>query len=251
MTDREFEGRTALVTGGSRGIGRAICVRLAGAGAAVSINYTADGEAARATLAAVEAAGGRGMTVRGDVADPDQVARMVAETEAGLGPVDLLAASAGIAARTPHDGIDYAKWRRMMAVNVDGTLHAILAVKDGMIARGFGRIVCLASIAGLFARPRLIAYGVSKAAVIALVRNIAPGIAPAIRINAVAPGLTETDMIADIEQPARDAMVADTPLGRVGTPGEIAELAAFLLSERAAFTTGQTVVADGGRVTLP
>lgn len=251
MTDRDFEGRTALVTGGSRGIGRAICARLAAGGAAVAVNYAAREDAARETLAAVEAAGGRGMVVRGDVADPDAVARMVAETEAELGPIDLLAANAGIAAATAHDEIDLARWRRMMAVNVDGTLHSVLAVKGGMIARGFGRIVCLASIAGLFARPGLIAYGVSKAAVIALVRNIAPGIAPAVRINAVAPGLTETDMIADIPGSRRAAMVADTPLGRVGKPEEIAELAAFLLSEKSAFTTGQTVVADGGRVTLP
>ena len=251
MTDRDFEGKTALVTGGSRGIGRAICVRLAAGGAAVAVNYAAREDAARETLAAVEAAGGRGTVVRGDVADPDAVARMVAETEAELGPIDLLAANAGIAAATAHDEIDLARWRRMMAVNVDGTLHSVLAVKDGMIARGFGRIVCLASIAGLFARPGLIAYGVSKAAVIALVRNIAPGIAPAVRINAVAPGLTETDMIADIPKSRRAAMVADTPLGRVGKPEEIAELAAFLLSEKSAFTTGQTVVADGGRVTLP
>ncbi len=251
MTEQDFEGRTALVTGGARGIGRAICVRLAGAGAAVAINYASSESAAQDTLAAVEAAGSRGVLVPGDVADAEQVARMVSETEAALGPIDLLVANAGIAASTAHDQIDYAQWRRMMAVNVDGTLHAILAVKDGMIARGFGRIVCLASIAGLFARPNLIAYGVSKAAVIALVRNLAPGIAPAVRINAVAPGLTDTDMLGGIEKPRLDAMIADTPLKRLGKPEEIAELAAFLLSERSAFTTGQTIVADGGRVMLP
>ena len=139
----------------------------------------------------------------------------------------------------------------MMAVNVDGVLHCVLVVKDGMIERGFGRIVCVASIAGLFARPHMIAYAVSKAAVIALVRNLAPGLAPAVRINAVAPGLTDTDMLGGIDKPALDALVAGTPLGRLGTPREIAELAAFLLSERSAFTTGQTVVADGGRIMLP
>lgn len=251
MTERDFEGRTALVTGGSRGIGRAVCVRLAEAGAAVAVNYAADEKAARETLAAVESAGGRGVAVQGDVSDADRVAAMAAEAESALGPIDLLVANAGIAKAGAHDDIDLADWRRMMAVNVDGVLHCVLAVKDGMIERGFGRIVCVASIAGLFARPHMIAYAVSKAAVIALVRNLAPGLAPAVRINAVAPGLTDTDMIGGMDKPALDALVAGTPLGRLGTPREIAELAAFLLSERSAFTTGQTVVADGGRVMLP
>ena len=251
MAEREFAGRTALVTGGSRGIGRAVCVRLAEDGAAVAVNYTADEDAAHETLRAVRETGAQGVAVRADVSDSDEVARMVADTELRLGHVDLLVTSAGVAWASSHDNFDLERWRRMMAVNVDGTLHAILAVKDGMIARGFGRIVCLASIAGLFARPALIGYGVSKAAVIALARNLAPGLAPAVRINAVAPGLTETDMIGDIPASRLSAMVADTPLGRVGKPREIAELAAFLLSERSAFTTGQTVVADGGRVMLP
>lgn len=251
MTERDFEGRTALVTGGSRGIGRAVCVRLAEAGAAVAVNYAADEEAARETLAAVESAGGRGVAVQGDVSDAGRVAAMAAEAEAALGPIDLLVANAGIGKGGAHDDIDLADWRRMMAVNVDGVLHCVLAVKDGMIERGFGRIVCVASIAGLFARPHMIAYAVSKAAVIALVRNLAPGLAPAVRINAVAPGLTDTDMLGGIDKPALDALVAGTPLGRLGTPREIAELAAFLLSERSAFTTGQTVVADGGRIMLP
>lgn len=189
--------------------------------------------------------------MRGDVSDAGRVAAMAAEAEAALGPIDLLVANAGIAKAGAHDDIDLADWRRMMAVNVDGVLHCVLAVKDGMIERGFGRIVCLASIAGLFARPHMIAYAVSKAAVIALVRNLAPGLAPAVRINAVAPGLTNTDMIGGMDKQALDALVAGTPLGRLGTPREIAELAAFLLSERSAFTTGQTVVADGGRVMLP
>ena len=251
MPDREFEGRVALVTGGSRGIGRAICARLARAGAAVAVGYADNADAARETLDAVKAAGGRGVLVRGDVADADDVARMNAETEGALGPVDLLVANAGIAIGGGHDALRLEDWRRTMAVNVDGVLHAVMAVKDGMIRRGFGRIVCMASIAGLFARPRLVSYAVSKAAVIALTRNIAPGLAPAVRINAVAPGLTDTDMIADIPEERRAAMIADTPLERLGKPEEIAELAAFLLSERSAFTTGQTVVADGGRVMLP
>lgn len=251
MAEREFEGKTALVTGGSRGIGRAVCVRLAQSGAAVAVNYAADENAARDTLAAVEAAGGRGAVVRADVADAGAVRRMAAETESALGPVDILVASAGIASGAAHDKIDLADWRRTMAVNVDGTLHAVMAVKDGMIERGFGRIVCIASIAGLFARPGMIAYAVSKAAVVALARNFAPGLAPAVRINAVAPGLTDTDMLSTVSQSWLDAMVAETPLKRIGKPEEIAELTAFLLSERSAFTTGQTVVADGGRIMLP
>jgi 3-oxoacyl-[acyl-carrier protein] reductase len=252
MASQELAGRTALVTGGSRGIGRAVCVRLAQEGARVAINYASNEGAAREAQALVEAAGADCMVVRADVSDPDAVAAMVAEVERGLGPVDLLAAAAGIAPTERRGAVPFETWRRIMAVNLDGTYLPVMALKDGMIARGFGRIVCFASIAGLRPRPGMLAYGTSKAAVIAFARNCSEAFAPQIRINCIAPGLIDTDMpAASLDAATRQRMIDATPLGRIGRPEEMAELALFLLSERSSFITGQTYVADGGRVTLP
>jgi len=252
MAAKELAGRTALVTGGSRGIGRAVCVRLAQEGARVALNYTSNEAAAREARALVEAEGTDCLLVKADVADPDAVAAMVADVERGLGPIDLLVAAAGIAPTETRGEVAFETWRRIMAVNLDGTFLPVMGLKDGMIARGFGRIVCFASIAGLRPRPAMLAYGTSKAAVVAFARNCAEAFAPQIRINCIAPGLIDTDMpAASLDQATRLRMIDATPLGRIGRPEEMAELALFLLSERSSFITGQTYVADGGRVTLP
>jgi 3-oxoacyl-[acyl-carrier protein] reductase len=252
MASKELAGRTALVTGGSRGIGRAVCVRIAREGAQVALNYTSNDGAAREAKALVEAEGVACALVKGDVSDPAAVAAMVAQAERALGPVDLLVTSAGIAPTEVKGEIDFATWRRIMAVNLDGTFLPIMALKDGMIARGFGRIVCFASIAGLRPRPAMLGYGTSKAGVIAFARSCSEAFAPQIRINCIAPGLIDTDMpAASLTPEIRQRMIDATPLHRLGRAEEMAELALFLLSERASFTTGQTYVADGGRVTLP
>ena len=249
--EKELADRTALVTGGGRGIGRATCVRLAKAGARVAINYAADEKAAEQTRRLVEAEGARCTLIKADVSDPDDVRRMVEEAGA-LGPIDLLVHSAGVPEAGPHDQLDFATWRRVMAVNLDGTFLTVMAVKDGMIARGYGRIVCLASIAGLRPRPTMLAYGTSKAGVIAFARNCSEAFAPHIRINCIAPGLIDTDMPASsLSEAVRQRMIDATPLKRIGQPEEMAELALFLLSERSSFITGQVISADGGRVTLP
>jgi len=252
MAAQELAGRTALVTGGSRGIGRAVCVRLAREGARIALNYAGNAEAARAAQALVEAEGAACALVKADVSDPAAVAAMVADAERALGPIDLLVTSAGIAPTETRGEVSFETWRRIMAVNVDGTFLPVMAVKDGMIARGFGRIVCFASIAGLRPRAAMLAYSTSKAAVVGFARSCSEAFAPAIRINCIAPGLIDTDMpAASLTPEIRQRMVDATPLKRIGRPEEMAELALFLLSERASFITGQTCVADGGRVTLP
>ena len=244
-----FDDRTALVTGGSRGIGRAICLRLAECGARIAINYARDAAAAMAVRDLITDAGGQAMTIQADVSDPGQVADMVDQAAAALGPVDLLVCNAGIGAKGAP--FSHESWRAVQSVNVDGTILPIMAVKDGMIARHYGRIVCIASIAGLRPRPQNVAYATSKATVIAFVRNFAPLIAPHVRLNAIAPGLIETDMIVAMDQERRQRMIAETPLGRIGEASEIAEMAHFLLSDRSSYTTGQTLVASGGRVSVP
>ena len=177
---------------------------------------------------------------------------MVANVEKTLGPIDLLVTSAGIAPDETRGQVALDEWRRTMAVNLDGTFLPIMAVKDGMIARGFGRIVCFASIAGLRPRPAMLAYSTSKAAVVGFARSCSEAFAPEIRINTIAPGLIETDMpAASLDAATRQRMIEATPLRRIGRPEEMAELALFLLSERSSYTTGQVYVADGGRVTLP
>jgi 3-oxoacyl-[acyl-carrier protein] reductase len=252
MAARELAGRTALVTGGARGIGRAVCVRLAQEGARLGINYASNDAAARETERLVRAAGAECALLKADVSEPKAVAAMVAEAEGTLGPIDLLVASAGIAPTEERGEVPFETWRRIMAVNLDGTYLPIMAAKDGMIARGFGRIVCFASIAGLRPRPAMLAYGTSKAAVVAFARSCSEAFAPQIRIKCIAPGLIDTDMpAASLDQATRQRMIDATPLGRIGRPEEMAELALFLLSERSSFITGQTYVADGGRVTLP
>ena len=146
-------------------------------------------------------------------------------------------------------------WRRILSVNLDGTFHCVWRAKEGMLARGDGRIVCISSINGLAPsriRPdRLIAYGTSKSAVIGFSRNCATAFGPAIRVNCVAPGLIDTDMTRDMSDEMRQRIVESTPARRTGTPDDIAELTCFLLSDAAGFITGQTYVASGGLVTLP
>jgi 3-oxoacyl-[acyl-carrier protein] reductase len=252
MASQELAGRTALVTGGSRGIGRAVCVRLAREGARVAINYASSEPAAREAERLVRDEGSECLLLKADVSDPAAVAAMVAQAERTLGPIDLLVTSAGIAPTEARGEVAFETWRRIMAVNVDGTFLPIMAVKNGMIARGFGRIVCFASIAGLRPRPVMLAYSTSKAAVIGFARSCSEAFAPHVRVNCIAPGLIDTDMpAASLDQATRQRMIDATPLKRIGRPEEMAELALFLLSERSSFTTGQVYVADGGRVTLP
>ncbi len=244
----EFEGRTALVTGGSRGIGRSTCVMLAEHGARVAINYTSNEEAANVTLGMVEDAGAEGMIVRADVSSEADVTRMVAEVRGRMGPVDLLVNNAGIVMNQLHAELTFADWKRMFEVNVDGVFLATWAVKDEMIARKYGRIVNLASLAGVILKKDMIHYATTKASVISFTRHCAVAFAPHnVRVNCVAPGLTDTEMARSGNPDMIDQLIASTPLGRMAVPGEMASVIRFLLSDDASFVTGQTVVACGGR----
>jgi len=252
MVEAAFQGRHVLVTGGSRGIGQAAALRLASEGANVSINYLARLEPAEATVRQIEQLGRRAVAIAGDVSRPQHAARIVEQARNALGPIDILVHCAGYSVVEPADQVTWESWKQTMNVNLDGTFNMIYAVKDDMIQRRFGRIVTTSSVAGLRQRKNQVHYSASKAAVIAMTRCLAEAWAESnVRVNCVCPGLTETEMSYALTPEARQSVISQTPLGRVGAPEEIANVIRFLASEESSFMTGQTLVACGGRVMLP
>ena len=252
MSEPDFENRTVLVTGGSRGIGRACCQRLARAGARIAINYHARQDDALETARLVEAAGAAAMVVQANVADPKSVETMVARVNEQLGPIDMLVNNAGVFEYVMHEQMTLDHWRRTLDVNLTGLYIVTWAVKDQMIERKFGRIVNMSSISALRSRPYGIAYAASKAGVIAFTKSASEALIPFnIRMNAVAPGLIETEIIDDVDQAVLDRIIEQTPMKRIGQADEIADVVHFLLSEASRFMLGQTLVACGGRVMLP
>ncbi len=251
MQESEFTGRTALITGGGRGIGRAISLQLAREGARVAVGYIRDEKAAKSVQQEIAALGGQCELFQVDVSDADQVQNTVSAVEHSLGPIDFLVPSAGIVAYDDENSDPIGAWRHVMAVNVDGTYYVVRAVMGGMVDRGYGRIVCLSSIAGIDPSPNLAAYSASKAAVIALVKSWAKGLGPHVRVNAVAPGYIDTDMVSDVQGDERQEVIDQTPMGRFGKAEENAELVCFLLSQKSSFTTGQTYLSSGGLLMAP
>lgn len=248
MQSRIFAGQTALVTGGARGIGRAISQMLAREGARVAVNYAQNEQAAHECLQLIEDHAEKAIAVQADVSKQEEVQRMVERVESELGPVDLLVNNAGIAKTVPHDQLTFADWKRMMDINVDGCFLTTWAVKDGMIKRNYGRIVNVSSIAGIELKSRMIHYAVSKAAMIALTRNCSEAFAPHnVRVNCVAPGLTNTDLAKSANPGLIKEIIGITPMGRMAAPEEIASVVRFLLSDESSFVTGQTLAACGGR----
>ena len=242
-----FENRTAVVTGGARGIGRAICKMLADNGARVAINYQQNESAARDTLALVEASGATGLIVQADVSQEADVERMMHEVRTNFGPVDLLVNNAGIAATEEHGEFGFDVWKRMFEVNVDGPFLTTWAVKDEMVERQYGRIVNISSLAAVILKGNMIHYATTKAAIITFTRNCAQGLAPHVRVNCLAPGLTDTELARSGNPGLVDQLIAATPLGRMADPSEMASVVRFLLSDESSFVTGQTLVACGGR----
>ena len=251
MNPKDLAGKTALITGGSRGIGRAIALRLARHGANVAINYLSRDDDALKTQKDVQQEGVQCTLVKGDVSDPASVDMMVKKARQALGPIDLLVANAAISIIESHQEISWETWKRTMSINLDSVFLSIMAVKDEMLARQYGRIVCLSSIAALRPRQRQIHYASSKGAIISMVRCCAEAFAPHVRVNCIAPGLIETEMGALLGPQALQAIIEGTPLGRLGQPEEIANVAYFLLSDQSSFMTGQTIAVSGGRVMLP
>jgi 3-oxoacyl-[acyl-carrier protein] reductase len=241
----ELAGKVALVTGAARGIGAAIARRLAREGAVVclvDVRNTDD------LAAAIRADGGHAFPVRLDITDAEAVTAAVDALVGERGSVDILVNNAGIVARGTLADLTPEIWRRVFAVNVDGTFHLCRAVVPHMIRRGGGRILTVTSIAGkmgdVTAAP---VYGASKGALNSLTRSLARQLAVhGITVNAVAPHAIETDMSAEWSEEKRRAVIAGIPLGRLGRPEEVAEAALFLVSDGASFITGEILDVNGG-----
>ena len=237
----------ALVTGASRGIGRAIARELAGEGYAVCVNYCQHRQEAEDLAEELRCGGQDAVAVQADAASRSAVETMVRTVERELGPVTLLVNNAGISRQCLFQDMDDETWDRFFAVNVGGAKNAIQAVLPHMLSEKTGCIVNLTSIWGLRGASCEVAYAATKAALVGLTRSLALELAPShIRVNAVAPGSIETDMVRMLGPETRDLLIEETPLGRLGTPEDVAHAVAFLASEKASFLTGQILTADGG-----
>ena len=242
----KLKGKTALVTGGSRGIGRAVCEFLGREGADVAVNYVSNAEAAQGAVEAVASAGGSAVAVMADVADPEAVARMFAEINAAFGGVDILVNNAGVWRGGKLSRLCPADWNKVFDVNLKGMLLCTQYALKTMTARGGGKIINISSVIGLTGYPGDTVYGASKAGIIGFTKSLAKEVAKnGINVNAVAPGIIATDMNAALEEKTRNKLVDSIPLGYLGKPEDIAEVVSFLACG-AGYVTGQVWAVDGG-----
>ena len=244
-----LEGKVALVTGGSRGIGRAIALKLAGEGAAVAINYAGNAKAAEEVKASIEAAGGKAMVVQADVSSAEAVDAMVEAVVNELGGIDILVNNAGIT----RDGLlmrmKEADWDAVINTNLKGVFYCTKAVSKLMMKKRSGRIVNMASVVGLTGNAGQANYAAAKSGVIGFSKSMAKELASrGITVNMVAPGYIETDMTAVLSDKVREAMISTVPLARAGQAEDVAGAVLFLVSDLASYITGQVINVDGGMV---
>ena len=235
--DYRFSGRVALVTGGASGIGAAVARRLVSEDASVA-SFDLQPESAEGVLA-----------LDGDVSESADIEAAVQRVEEELGPIDVLVCSAGVPGESlPSMEISDEEWRRVLAINTNGVFFCNRTVAPGMVDRGYGRIVNVASIAGKEGNPMAAAYSASKAAVIALTKAIGKDLArTGVLVNCVAPAVIETPILEGVSQAHIDYMVERIPMGRMGSPDEVAALICWLASEECSFSTGATYDISGGR----
>jgi 3-oxoacyl-[acyl-carrier protein] reductase len=252
-----LENKTALITGASRGLGRAIALRFAEEGASVALNYMKNQELAEEICRRVVSSGGNAMSVQADVADRAQVDQMVETVLRQFRQIDILINNAGVSIPSTLLQASWQDLDRMIDVNLKGVIHCARAVAGDMIQRRYGRIVNLASIAGLGTSfVGTSGYAATKAAVISLTKRLALELAAHdVTVNAIAPGFIKTDMalrsgVTTEVRPDLEAVTRKTMLGRLGEPEDIAHAALFLASDEASFITAQTLTVDGGRMDL-
>ena len=241
--------KVALITGASRGIGRAEAIKLAHCGYAVCINYIERRDKAEELVQQLEASGCEAMCWQADVADRRAVREMVEAVKKRFGNITLLVNNAGIAKQCLFQDITDEYWRRIFDVNLNGTFNTIQEVLPDMLHAHEGCIINTASIWGEHGASCEVAYSTTKHAIVGLTRSLAQELAPSnIRVNCVAPGVIDTDMVQVLGEETLHMLAEETPAGRLGKPEDIAALTAFLASEEAAFITGQVITSDGGFV---
>lgn len=239
--------KVALITGSSRGIGRAEAIALARDGYAVCVNCVEREDKAQELAAQLRSEGCEAMWYKADVADAAAVKQMVAEVEKTLGAVTLLVNNAGIAKQCLFQDMTEDYWKRIFDVNLNGAFNTIQAVLPHMLHEHSGCIINTSSIWGQHGASCEVAYSATKHAIIGLTRSLAQELAPTnIRVNCVAPGVINTDMVQVLGRETLDALAEDTPAGRLGRPEDIAAVVSFLASDAASFITGQVITSDGG-----
>jgi 3-oxoacyl-[acyl-carrier protein] reductase len=245
----DLTGKVALVTGGSRGIGRAIALALAQQGASVAVNYVSNAQAAGEVVQRITGCGGKAVAVQGDVAQAVDAKRIVDETVAAFDGLHILVNNAGLTQDDLLLRMSEEAWDRVMAVDLRGAYLCSKAALRPMIRQRWGRIINIASVAGLVGNAGQANYAAAKAGLIGLTKSIAKEVASRnVTANAIAPGLVQTEMTADLSEGQQQAVLTLVPLGRAATPEEIAPAAVFFASEEAGYITGCVLAVDGGLV---
>lgn len=240
-------GARALVTGASRGIGKAIAVALANEGADVAINYNVRDREADEVARAIEGGGTKTWVLAADVSDLRQVTRMRGSVEKYFGPIDVLVNNAGINIDRRFERMEPEDWQRVLSVNLTGIFHCVHVFLDHLEKSSRARIINVTSIVGQMGNIGQVNYAAAKAGIIGMTKALARELAPkGITVNAVAPGFIETEMLARVPDPVREKLLAQIPMRRFGRPEEVADAVLFLASERASYITGHVLNVNGG-----